>query len=69
MALEYTDDGPKARAAMTYSQSEDPDSPHFKDQTELYSSDTLRDVLFNEADIAADPNLKIIQLTHPGGSP
>ena len=44
---------PVARAAMTYSQSEDPDSPYFKDQTELYATETLRDVAFTEADIAA----------------
>ena len=29
MALEFTDDGPRAMALLTYSQSGDPDSPHF----------------------------------------
>ena len=44
MVMSFEDEGPVARAAMTYSQSEDPDSPHFKDQTELYAEETLRDV-------------------------
>lgn len=39
---------------MTYSQSEDPRSPHFDDQTRLYGEGQLRPVLFEEADIAAD---------------
>lgn len=51
MVMGFDDEGPVARAAMTYSQSEDPDSPHFKDQTLLYAQETLRDVAFTEAQI------------------
>jgi acyl-homoserine-lactone acylase len=54
MAVEMTPDGPEARAVMTYSQSEDPRSEHFSDQTTLYGQGSLRPVLFREADIAAD---------------
>jgi len=57
MAMQFTDDGPQARAVLTYSQSEDPASPHHVDQTELYSQQAMRPILFDEADILADPNL------------
>ena len=53
MVMSFEDEGPVARAAMTYSQSEDPDSPHFKDQTELYAEETLRDVAFTEDQITS----------------
>ncbi|NVB38877.1 penicillin acylase family protein [Pseudenhygromyxa sp. WMMC2535] len=57
MCLQYTDDGPEAKALLSYSQSGDPDSPHFSDQTELFSAKQWRPVLWREQDIAADPNL------------
>lgn len=65
MALQYTPEGPVARAVMTYSQSEDPDSPYFADQTELYASQRMRPILFREADILADANLVVEELTYP----
>jgi acyl-homoserine-lactone acylase len=55
LALEYTSDGPHASAVMSYSQSTDPSSPHFADQTQLFSKKSWRPVLFREADIKADP--------------
>jgi acyl-homoserine-lactone acylase len=55
--MQFTDDGPEARAFLTYSQSAEPDSPWFSDQTELFSQKQWRPILWNEADIAADPNL------------
>ena len=54
MALEYTDDGPRAEAFLTYSQSGDPSSEHFTDQTELFSSKQWRPILFDQDSIAAD---------------
>ena len=54
MALEYTDSGPNGVAILTYSQSSDPASEHFSDQTELYSQKRWRPVLFNASAIAAD---------------
>jgi acyl-homoserine-lactone acylase len=63
MALEYTDSGPRAMAILTYSESGDPTSPHYYDQTELYSMKKWRKVLFNEKDIASDPNLKTKKIT------
>lgn len=58
MAVEFGPEGPHGEAFLTYSQSEDPRSPHFRDQTELFSRKQWRPLLFREADIAADPNLR-----------
>jgi acyl-homoserine-lactone acylase len=58
MALEYTAQGPRAQAFLTYSQSGDPASPLFYDQTELFSAKKWRRILFTDAEIKADPNLK-----------
>ncbi|MCZ6506737.1 MAG: acylase [Acidobacteria bacterium] len=54
MALEFTDDGPRAKAFLTYSQSGVPTSPHFTDQTELFSRKQWRPILFEEAQIEAN---------------
>lgn len=63
MAMQFTDDGPRARAVMTYSQSADPAREAFDDQSrEVYAQGTLRDVLFTEEAIAADPNLVVDEL-------
>jgi acyl-homoserine-lactone acylase len=62
MALEYTAQGPRAQAILTYSQSGDPSSPLFYDQTELISAKKWRRVLFTEAEIKADPNLKTVKI-------
>jgi acyl-homoserine-lactone acylase len=51
MALEFTAEGPRAKAFLTYSQSGDPLSPHFTDQTERFSQKQWRPVLFREAEI------------------
>lgn len=53
MALQYTDEGPKADMFLSYSQDHDPEAEHFKDQTQLYSDLQWRPILFNEEDIAA----------------
>lgn len=51
-----------AKAILTYSQSEDPRSPHFADQTRLYSDSEWISMPFYEEDIAADPNLVTLLL-------
>ena len=58
MALGFEDDGPRAEAFLTYGQSSDPASPHFADQTRLFSDKAWRPILFKEADVLADPNLR-----------
>lgn len=62
MALEYTANGPRAQAFLTYSQSGDPASPLFYDQTQLFSEKKWRRILFTEAEIKSDPNLKTIKI-------
>ena len=63
MALEYTAQGPRAQAFLTYSQSGDPSSPLYYDQTELFSAKKWRRILFTDAEINADPNLKTLKVT------
>jgi acyl-homoserine-lactone acylase len=58
MAVELGEDGPKGRAFLTYSQSDDPKSPHYRDQTALFSAQEWRPLVYSEADIAADPELR-----------
>ena len=62
MALELGEDGPRGQAFLTYSQSDDPASPHFADQTALFSEQKWRPLVFTEADIAADPALRVLEV-------
>jgi acyl-homoserine-lactone acylase len=57
MVLEYTPQGPKAQALLSYAQSTDPASPFFADQTDRFSAKQFRPILFDAADILADPAL------------
>jgi acyl-homoserine-lactone acylase len=63
MALEYTTRGPRAQAFLTYSQSVYPASSLYYDQTELFSAKKWRRILYTEAEIKADPNLKTRTVT------
>ena len=65
MCMQFTDDGPEGRALLSYSQSAEPDSPWFSDQTERFSQKQWRPMLWNEADIAADPNLMVYEVSAP----
>jgi acyl-homoserine-lactone acylase len=62
-AVSFTSSGPDARAVVTYSQSTDPENPHFADMTRLFSASGWVDLPFNEGAIESDPNLSVIQLT------
>lgn len=53
-SVTFDDHGPIAKAVLTYSQSTDPESPHFSDQTHAFSKKELRRFPFSEAEIAAD---------------
>ena len=58
MAVDMGGESPAARAILTYSQAEYPDSEHHSDQTAWYGSEqALRPIRFDEADILADPTL------------
>jgi acyl-homoserine-lactone acylase len=61
-AVTFSDEGPDARAVVTYSQSTDPENPHFADMTRLFSASGWVDLPFDEGDIRRDPNLSVIQL-------
>ncbi|WP_312164045.1 acylase [Phenylobacterium sp.] len=50
----FDDKGPVADAVLSYSQSTDPASPHYADQTWLYSKKGWHRLPFHGADIAAD---------------
>ena len=54
MVMEFTESGPHAKAFLTYSESGDPASPHFTDQTELFAKKQWRPILFREAEVAGD---------------
>ncbi len=59
----WNDDGtPDARGLLTYSQSPEPDSPHYSDQTELYARGEWLQLPFTESEILADPNLRSLTL-------
>lgn len=52
-AVEFTDAGPRSAGILTYSQSTNPASPHYSDQTWLYSQKGWDDLRFTEAAIEA----------------
>jgi len=51
-----------ARGILTYSQSQEPESAHYSDQTELYSAGKWLKFPFSNAEIAADPKLETLRL-------
>ncbi|WP_372338367.1 penicillin acylase family protein, partial [Corallococcus llansteffanensis] len=46
----------QAQQVLTYSESGDPKSPHYADQTLLFSKKQWRPILFTDAQIAGDAN-------------
>jgi len=64
MLVEYTKEGPRAKGLLSYSQSTDPASEHYDDQTYLFSQSIWRDLLWTEEDILSDPNLRIETITY-----
>jgi acyl-homoserine-lactone acylase len=60
----WTDAGEvDARGILAYSQSEEEDSPYVADQTKLYSKGEWLKLPFTEAEIAADKELRTLELT------
>jgi acyl-homoserine-lactone acylase len=59
MWVQFTETGPKGRSILTYSQSNNPDSPHHSDQTQLFSQGKSKPILFAESEISADSNLTV----------
>jgi acyl-homoserine-lactone acylase len=62
-AVTFRPNGPDARAIVTYSQSTDPENPHYADMTKLYSQSGWVTMPYAEGDIRRDPNLKVFTLT------
>ena len=60
LALEFSKEGPRGKAFLTYGQSEDPNSQHFWDQTMLFSEKKWRSVLFSEESIQQDLQEEVI---------
>jgi acyl-homoserine-lactone acylase len=69
MAAQFTDDPDcpvDARTILTYSQSTNPNSPYFADQTRMFSRKEWKDERFCEDEIAADPNLEVETISEGG---
>lgn len=62
-AVTFDASGPVARGILTYSQSTDPTSAHFADQTALYATGRFAPLPFSAAQIAADPNLRTSKIS------
>ena len=55
-----------ARSILTYSQSTNPNSPYFADQTRMFSNKEWVDEAYCEDEIAADPNLEVQDISEGG---
>ncbi|MBT4510942.1 MAG: hypothetical protein HOC20_01855 [Chloroflexi bacterium] len=53
MAIEFTENGPRFRGILTYSLTANPNSPHYIDQTKMYSQKEWLDIPFNDEDVEA----------------
>ncbi|MGW0838615.1 penicillin acylase family protein [Streptomyces sp. NPDC002787] len=62
MAVELTPDGPRAHTLLTYGQSANQASPHYTDQTRLYSREQWVRERFTQTEIASDPALEVTTL-------
>jgi acyl-homoserine-lactone acylase len=60
--VQFTDNGPVARTVNAASQSDNPESANHADQTRLFSERKTKPVLFADAAIRSDPNVKTIRL-------
>ena len=63
MATELTPAGPRTRTILAYSESANPASPHYADQTVLFSRGKWVTERFTEAEINADPQLQTTTLS------
>ncbi len=58
---------PVARTLLTYSQSQNPSSPHYKDQTRLFSDERMVRSRFCEKDIMRSPDLEVVRVKERRG--
>lgn len=62
MAVELTDDGPRARSILTYGETGDPDLPAYVSQVEDFAQKRWKTVRFTEDEIAADPDATVTEV-------
>jgi len=62
MVVELDKQGPRCQGIASFSQSSDPDSPYFSDQTVLYSNKVWRPCHYSQTDIQADAALRVYQV-------
>lgn len=55
MAVEFTEDGPRASSILTYGQVDDPASPEYTSQVRRFAAKDWKPVLLTEEEIRADP--------------
>jgi acyl-homoserine-lactone acylase len=58
---------PIGSTILTYSESSNPASPHFADQTKLFSKKQWLTDRFCQSQIAADPHLRVVTVSSKGG--
>jgi acyl-homoserine-lactone acylase len=67
MWVEFTPDGPVGKQILIQSQSSNPASPHFADQTWLFAAKQYKDILFRDQDIAANQvRVAVLRSPPPG---
>jgi acyl-homoserine-lactone acylase len=54
LAVEFMPTGPKAYSVTAYSETSNPQSPHFNDQTRLYAAQQYKTAWFAESDVKAN---------------
>jgi hypothetical protein len=67
-AVQLTGGCPNARTILTYSQSVNPRSPYFSDQTKMYSRRAWNPMRFCAKEILSDPALAVTRFGCPGAS-
>ncbi|MGE8499819.1 MAG: acylase [Pseudomonas sp.] len=60
--VSFTKDGPVAKGLLAHSQSSDPSSPHYRDQTVMFSRQEWPTLPFTLEQIEADPNLQTLRI-------
>ncbi|GIJ68931.1 acylase [Virgisporangium ochraceum] len=66
MAVSFGRGGPSGRQILTYSQSSNPNSPYYADQTRLFSGKGWDTVKYTRAQLAADPNVRTYHVSQRG---
>lgn len=64
-AVAFEAGGPRAQALLTYSQSSDPGSPHYADQTQRFSRKDWIALPFTEQAIRSDPEYRMTRVSAP----